>query len=268
MSDIGLRARPDIEKATTTSATSVTTQPVRPRGDRSRIRAWTMSALRDVVYAGAVFVWSIVAFTILVTGVSVTASFLVLVIGVFVWIGFAYVMRWTTWVDRRLAGWQRKERVPAVYRRPPARGFVPLLKTVSSDPQTWKDLGWLGLTSTVGFALGLVVVTGAGIVLAYMSMPLWYWALSDPDDLYGLANLGLFTVDTLEEAFAATAIGLGLAPLALLVARGCATVHSGLAARVLGPPPLPESLKQHNQQRRSVAEPRHATKPQPASKER
>ena len=24
-----------------------------------------------------------------------------------VWVGFAYVMRWTTWVDRRLAGWQR-----------------------------------------------------------------------------------------------------------------------------------------------------------------
>jgi hypothetical protein len=30
-----------------------------------RIRAWTPSAFRDLVYDGAVFLWSIVAFTIL-----------------------------------------------------------------------------------------------------------------------------------------------------------------------------------------------------------
>ena len=69
-----------------------------------RMSAWTASALRAVVYAGAVFVWSIVAFTVLVTGLSVTVSLLVLIIGVFVWVGFAYVVRWTTWVDRRTAG--------------------------------------------------------------------------------------------------------------------------------------------------------------------
>ena len=137
------------------STTKRTTQPVPPPTDqaprigepltrRRGIRAWAMSALRDVVYAGAVFVWSFAAFTILVTGVSVTVSLLVFVVGVFVWVGFVYVVRWTTWVDRRLAGWQRHERVEAVYRRPAARGFLPLLKTVSSDPQTWRDLVWLG----------------------------------------------------------------------------------------------------------------------------
>ena len=136
---------------------------------QGRIRAWTTWSLRDLGYDGAVFLWSIVAFTILVAGVSVTASLLVLVIGVFVWVGFAYIVRWTTWVDRRLAGWQRKERVRAVYRRPAARGFLPLLKTVSSDPQTWRDLAWLGLTSIAGFALGLAAITAAGIVLAYVS---------------------------------------------------------------------------------------------------
>jgi hypothetical protein len=61
-----------------------------------RLRAWTTSALGDLVYSGAVFVWSIVAFTILVTGVSVTASLLVLIFGVFVWVGFVYVVRGTT----------------------------------------------------------------------------------------------------------------------------------------------------------------------------
>jgi hypothetical protein len=211
----------------------------------SRVRAWIESALRDLVYAGAVFLWSIAAFAILVTGVSVTASLLVLVIGVFVWIGFAYVLRWTTWVDRRLAGWQRKDRVSAVYRRPAARGFVPLLKTVSSDPQTWKDMAWLGLTSVAGFTLGLAALTAAGIVLAYLSMPIWYWAISDPDTQYGLTNLGLFTVDTVSEALAASAIGLALAPIALLLARGAAKAHAGLAARILSPSPA-QSPKQND----------------------
>jgi hypothetical protein len=67
-------------------------------------------------------------------------------------------------------------------------------------------------------------------------MPIWYWAISDPGGQYGLTNLGLLTVDTLGEAIAATAIGLALAPLALLLARGCATAHAALAARMLGPP--------------------------------
>jgi hypothetical protein len=208
-----------------------------PLTRRARIRAWAMSALRDLVYAGAVFVWSIAAFAVLVTGVSVTASLLVLVVGVFVWIGFAYVVRWTTSVDRRLAGWQRHEHVGAVYRQPAARGWLPLLRTVSSDPQTWKELVWLGLTSIAGFTLGLAAIIAAGIVVAYLSMPIWYWAISDPHAQYGLTNLGLFTVDTPGEALAATTIGLALAPLALLLARGCATTHAALAVRLLSPSP-------------------------------
>jgi hypothetical protein len=179
--------------------------------------------------------WSIAGFTILVSGVSVTASLLFLLVGVFVWIGFAYVLRWTTWVDRRLAGWQREEPVPAVYRRPASRGLLPLLKTVSSDRQTWRDMAWLALTSIVGFTLGLAVITFAGLVLAYVSMPAWYWAVSDPQVEYGLTNLGLFTVDTLGKALAMTAIGLGLTPVALLFARWVAAIHAGLAARLLGP---------------------------------
>jgi Putative sensor len=202
---------------------------------QTRMQTWAMSALRDLVYDGAVALWSIVAFTILVTGVALTASLIVLIIGVFVWVGFVYVVRWTTWVDRRLAGWQRHERIQAVYRRPAAPGFVPLLKTISSDPRTWKDLGWLGLTSIVGMAVGFAAITFAGLVLAYLSMPIWYWAVSDPHDQYGLTNLGLATVDTLGEAFELAAIGLVLVPLALLLARGCAAMHAGLAARVLSP---------------------------------
>jgi hypothetical protein len=200
---------------------------------RGRIPAWTGSALRDVVYCGAVLAWSIAGFTILVIGAAVTASLLFLVVGVFVWIGFVHVLRWTTWIDRRLAGWQRHERVPGAYRRPADRGFIPYLRMLSSDPQTWKDMAWLGVTSIIGFAGGLAVITAAGLAATYVSMPLWYWAASHPRQEYGVTNLGFLTVDTLGEAGIAAAIGLALIPVVLLLARWCAATHAGLAVRML-----------------------------------
>jgi hypothetical protein len=201
---------------------------------RSRVGAWTRSALRDVIYAGAVFAWSILAFTVLVTGLAVTASLLVLVVGVVVWIGFVYAMRWTTWVDRRLAGWQRRERFAASYRRPPASGIVPFVKSLTTDPQTWRDMAWMALTSLVGFVSGLAVVTAVGVIGAYVSMPLWYWAIGHPAAHYGLTNVGLLTVDSLGRAAIMTSVGLALIPIAILLARGCAVMHARLAVLVLG----------------------------------
>lgn len=200
----------------------------------SRVRSWTRSAFRDVVYAGAVCIWAVVGFTVLVTGIAVTSSLLFFVVGVFVWIGFAHVVRWTTWVDRALAGWRRQEPMPAVYRRPDANGIAPYLKTLSSDPQTWRDVAWLALTSVVGFTCGLVVITSAGLAVTYVSMPLWYWAIAHPGIQYGVTNLGLFTVDSLGEAGLATAIGLAMIPVVLLLAQFSAGCHTKLAARLLG----------------------------------
>ena len=194
---------------------------------RWRIRAWTRSALRDLGYCGAVLAWSIACFTVLVAGVAVTASLLFLLLGVFVWIGFVHVMRWTTRIDRRLAGWQRHERVPATYRRTTDRGFIPYLRMLSSDPQTWKDMAWLGVTSVIGFAGGLAVITAAGLSATGVSMPLWYWAASNPD------NVGFLTVDTLGDAGIAAAIGLVLIPFVLPLARWCAATHAALAVGLL-----------------------------------
>src|SRR4051812_37806621 len=53
---------------------------------------------------------SIAGFTILVTGAAVTASLLFLVVGVFVWMGFVHVPRWTTWIDRGFAGMAARAR--------------------------------------------------------------------------------------------------------------------------------------------------------------
>jgi hypothetical protein len=209
-------------------------EPVAVRPHR-RLRTWTAQSLRDVAYCAAVFGWSIAGFTILVTGLAVTASLLVFVVGVLVWIGFVYVARATTWVDRTLAGWQRHERLPARYRRAGEPGVIPFTRTLTTDPQTWRDLTWLAVTSILGFAAGLVVVTAAALALTYISMPLWFWALSHPHVEYGVTNLGFLTVDTLGEALTTTLIGLVLVPVVLVLGRWCASAHAHLAVLLLGP---------------------------------
>ena len=105
------------------------------------------------------FAMSIVGFTVWVTGLSVTVSLLILIVGVFAWVGTVYAFRWTTWVDRKLAGWARGEPIEAAYRSPQKPGFLELLRTLTVDPQTWKDFGWLVLNSVVGFALSLAALT-------------------------------------------------------------------------------------------------------------
>lgn len=199
----------------------------------ARATAWTRAALRDLLYSFAVTAWSVAGFTILVTGVAVTSSLLVLVAGVFVWIGFVHVLRWTTWVDRSAAGWQRRERLTVVYRRPVRRGFTPNLKTLTADPQTWKEMAWLGVNSLVGFGGGLAVTTAAGLVVTYVSMPLWFWAVSHPHTEYGVTAFGPLTIDTLGEALLAPVVGFALTPLVLLLARLFAKAHARLATRML-----------------------------------
>jgi signal transduction histidine kinase len=193
------------------------------------------TAARDLVYLTAAFCMSIIGFVVWVTGLSVTVSLLVLVVGVLVWLVTVYAFRFTTLADRRLAGWLRREPIPGVYRKPANRGLLALLREVTVDPQTWKDLGWLVLNSIVGFAASLAALTATLLVLGYVTMPLWWWAISDPHTQYGTLNLGLYTVTSTGWAFVTTALGLLLAPVALLLNRCVASAHAAVAARILGP---------------------------------
>jgi signal transduction histidine kinase len=190
---------------------------------------------RDLGYLVAIFLSSIVAFCVWVTCLSLTVSLLVFVVGAFVWIGSVYAFRWTTWIDRRLAGWIRGEQVGAVYRRPRKSGVLELLRCLTTDPQTWKDLGWLVAHSVIGFALSVFALTATVIVLGYILMPAWWWAIPDPGTQYGTLELGFLTVESTGTAFIVTAIGLALAPLVLLLNRAITLLHSGLAVRVLAP---------------------------------
>jgi signal transduction histidine kinase len=190
------------------------------------------TAGRDFVYLLATFCLSIIEFVVWVTGLSLTLGLLVLIIGVFVWVATAYTFRGMATIDRRLAGWVRGKPIAGLYRPPSDRSRV---RTVTTDPQTWKDFGWIVLNSIFGFAFALIGVVATAVVISYILMPLWWWAISDPHTQYGTLNLGIYTVTSTGKAFLTTAIGLALAPVAFLLNRGIASGHAAAAAFILAP---------------------------------
>ena len=223
----------------TTSSEAVTI-PLTTEGteDRGQTPAFLRLAKRvgtDIAYLGAVFASSILGFVIWVTGLSLTLGLLVLVVGIFVWLGTVYAFRGNTWIDRRLAAWVRDEPIEAVYRRPEEPGVLALIRTVTADPQTWKDLGWLVLNSIVGFTLSLAALTTTALAIGYITMPAWWTTVSNPGDQIALMNLGVYTVHSTGTAFLTMGIGLALLPVALLLNRGVAAGHSALAKSMLAP---------------------------------
>jgi signal transduction histidine kinase len=200
-----------------------------------RAQSLVAGAARDFVYLLAVFCLSIVELVVWVTGFSLTISLLILIIGFGVWIGTAYAFRGMATIDRRLAGWLRRKPIPSVYRAQRGAGFGALVRGVTTDPQTWKDFAWMVINSILGLVMASIGVTVMVVVLSYIVMPLWWWAIPDPHTQYGTLNLGIYTVTSTGMAFVTTALGLLLLPLAVVLNRGLAAGHAGLAALILSP---------------------------------
>jgi hypothetical protein len=78
-----------------------------------------------------------------------------------------------------------------------------------------------------------VAVAVTAEVISLIAMPLWWWAINDPDHQYATLNLGIYTVTSTGWAFLTAAIGLALAPVALGINHGLARLHNRVARRYL-----------------------------------
>lgn len=76
-------------------------------------------------------------------------------------------------LHRRMAGRVLGHPLPAPYA--PLQGLGPMarLRAVALDPMTWRDLGWLVVTATVGFALSLLVVL---LLVSVVTWWVWWYA--------------------------------------------------------------------------------------------
>ncbi|MGH2950299.1 MAG: sensor domain-containing protein, partial [Solirubrobacteraceae bacterium] len=192
------------------------------------MRAETLTtAARDALYLTIGLATGSLALGVWVAGVSVSLSLAVFIVGLPAILVTALAFRWTAELGRQSARLVLDRPIPARYRDHRGERFPARLRTTVGDPQTWRDLAWLVLHSAVGFGFGAAAVTLVATVLGFAVLPLWYWSLPEG------AELGIWTVDSLPEAFAAMPLAIPLAGVTTGVLRAMALGEAWLAAALL-----------------------------------
>jgi len=141
------------------------------------LRAFRVSTWREAAYLLLGFAVSIVAFVVLVTGLSIGLSLLITLVGIPVLVLTAVTARGLAWGERRRAALVLGQPLDGLYRRfaAPWKGnFWRNTRALASDRQIWKDLAWLAVLSLVGFAFGLVAIVLWPVTLYLLSYPLWW----------------------------------------------------------------------------------------------
>jgi signal transduction histidine kinase len=208
---------------------TATTAPAAPA--RSVLFRYPFSAqlARDLAYLVVVLPLSIVAFVVWVTGLSVTLSLIVFVIGIPVAIAWFWVNRGLADLERRRAAWVLGAPIPSAYRKAD-KGLTAQVKTRFGDPQTWRDLVWTFLHSIFGFVIAVVTITVWASWLGTLVLPAWWWAMPDDAQLYGIWE-GASTTSTLLGPVLAIAAYLPLAWATWTLARA----HAGTSRVLLSP---------------------------------
>ncbi|MFN8222642.1 MAG: sensor histidine kinase [Gaiellales bacterium] len=220
------------------------------------LRPFRSVTYRELAYLLLGLPMSIVAFTVFVTGVSVGVALAVFVIGIPVLIGAAYANRGVAMVERYRAALVLGSPIASSYRKPSRPGFFPLAGSLATDPQTWRDAGWLMLGTVVSFTFSIVALVLWSVVIWALTFPLYGWGIRDgalqlsadiaPDsDLWRfLDHFGdLERVGDTTDWHAQGALGLGLIflvgvallPVTAWACAGMARSQGLLARLLLGP---------------------------------
>ncbi|HET6743366.1 MAG TPA: sensor domain-containing protein, partial [Kribbella sp.] len=106
-----------------------------------------------------------------------------------VWVGIPLLLvvvptaRWFANCHRTIMAGFLGERIPRPYKQPPLPGMLMRLRTILTDPQTWRDIAWLLVNAVFGFTLCLLSAVLFLAGLFYLVYPL----------LVGVTPEGVFT---------------------------------------------------------------------------
>lgn len=181
----------------------------------------------DLAYLSIGGLTAVLAFCVWVTAVSVTLSLIVFIIGLPLYLLSVIAFRWTAELDRRNAALLLGRPLRGVYRDHRGESFLARLSSTTRDAQTWKDLAWLVVHSVLGFTFAVIAVSAVASVVAFLTMPLWYWSIPDGVDW------GLWNIDNLPLALLATVLSVPLAGLTVLINRWMARAELWLAEALL-----------------------------------
>lgn len=107
--------------------------------------------------------WALVG--LLIAGVSTAVVW----VGLAIWLVTAYWMRGYSDLHRQIAGSVLGERIVGTYQEPASRGLFARLGAVLADPAHWRDVAFLFVSISLGFAISL------SSVIAFFVFPIGYW---------------------------------------------------------------------------------------------
>ena len=131
------------------------------------------SRLRMTAYAAAQLLLAVPGIVVFVLVVVGGATSLV-VVGLPILLVAVPACRWIADRHRAMAGRVLGTPFPPVYRERPAGGLGQRIVGWAGDPMTWRDLAWLLVSATVGFALSLLVVL---LFLLVVTWALWWFGV-------------------------------------------------------------------------------------------
>ena len=192
---------------------------------QSAVTRWS----RDLLFHAAGVLTSNIGLVLWVTGVAVSLSVAITYVGLIIALGTLLACRWFARIERRRAGIVLGAPIPERY--PPLQDtrWSTRLHMLIGQPTTWRDFAWTGLAGVIGMTLSSLALALWGLVLGLVTLPAWYWSLPDG------AELGIFTIDTLAPAFAATGAGLVLVPVVGWMVRGLTVVELSWMRWLLSP---------------------------------
>jgi len=179
----------------------------------------------------------IVYFTFVVTGLSLSAGFAILIIGIPFFLAFIGIARVIALGEGRLLEAISGERMPRrpVHPGPPA-GWWARIGEMLKDVRTWTTLAYLVLMLPLGIIYFTVAVTGLAISTSFIGAPLSVVARHFGLHFYTV-NFGYYTVGASEysgiAAVVLLVIGVLLLTLLMHVARGLIRLHAQLAKALL-----------------------------------
>jgi signal transduction histidine kinase len=131
------------------------------------------SRLRMTAYAAAQLLLAVPAILVFVL-VVVGGTLSVIVVGLPILLLAVPACRWIADRHRAMAGRVLGTPLPPAYREPTSRGTVQRVVGWASDPMSWRDLAWVLVSATLGFALSLVVVL---LLVLVVTGALWWFGV-------------------------------------------------------------------------------------------
>lgn len=211
------------------------TLPATSAPARAVTRGFLPALLVRSAYLLSGFPIAAVSFTLLVTGVSLAAGTLVIVVGLAVAAATLGVGRAFARIERARLDAVTGTRLPRPAYKPLRPGFAGGVLSAGADPRRWLDVAH-------GIVVFPVAVTTSALTVAWWSAAvggatygLWSWALPRPE---GPDNTTLAELLGYDGRAADILVISGIGVVALLtlplVVAGCAAVQAGLGRALLG----------------------------------